>query len=178
MPRFARPALFGFLLACLSVPAMAQQRLLDSAIDTAIASFETAWPRLEAEMFGVDTAAYRDALTLQRFQSAHWGGTVSVELAISGDDTGSCARFAAYTRIPPEGGTVRMVLCPQFFTPGADDLRALTILHEMVHVVAGADECQAMAFAARVQQAASGTFTPVDAYWKANGCPGTAFELP
>ena len=160
-------------------PALAQERaMIDRAFDTAIATFEAALPHLGATEMGVDTAAYRDALTLQRFGSAHWGGTVEVDLAIRETQTGSCARYAAFVRIPPENGMVRLVLCPQFFSPGADALRALTLLHEMVHVVAGSDECRAMAFAARVEQAATGRFTPVAAYWQASRCAASAFSLP
>ena len=167
------------LIALLSGPAMAQgQATLDRAIDAAIATFEAARPALDEAELGVDVAAYRDALTLQRFGSAHWGGTVTVELVIRETASGSCGRFAAFTRIPPEHGTVSLVLCPQFFSPGADALRELTVLHEMVHVVAGPDECQAMAFTARVEQAASGQFTPVDAYWQANECAASSFRLP
>lgn len=152
--------------------------MLDRALDTAIATFEAARPHLVPGEMGVDVAAYRDALTLQRFASAHWGGTVTVDIAIRETRTDSCTRFAAFIRIPPENGTVRLVLCPQFFSDGADDLRVLTLLHEMVHAVAGPDECRAMAFAARVEQAAAGRFTPVDAYWQANGCADSGYKLP
>lgn len=171
--------LVALLIALLTSPAIAQdQAALNRALDAAIAMFETARPGLDATEVGVDVAAYRDALTLQQFGSAHWGGTVTVELIIRSTAGGSCGQFAAFARIPPENGIVSLVLCPQFFTPGADDLRRLTILHEMVHVVAGADECRAMAFAARVEQAASGRFTPVDAYWQASGCAGSRYALP
>jgi hypothetical protein len=168
------------ILALLAAgPALAQeQAMLDRALDAAIATLETALPRLAAAEMGVDVAAYRDALSLQRFASAHWGGTITVDLDIRETRTGSCGRFAAFVRIPPENGAVRLVLCPQFFAPDADGLRELTMLHEMVHAVAGPDECQAMAFAARVQQAAKGHFTPVDAYWRASGCAGSGFSLP
>lgn len=152
--------------------------MLDRAQDVAIAMFEAARPHLGQSEMDVDTAAYRDALTLQRFASSHWGGTVTVDITIRETRTGSCTRFAAFMRIPPENGTVRLVLCPQFFSDGADELRVLTLLHEMVHAVAGPDECQAMAFAARVEQAAAGRFTPVDAYWLANGCAGSGYTLP
>lgn len=165
-------------LLLLPAAAQAQQSSLDAAITSAVATFEAARSRLDPGAFGVDGAAYRDALSLQRFQSARWGGAVQVQMSISQDSGGSCGRFAAYTRFPPENGSIRLVLCPQFFTRGADALRELTILHEMVHVVAGGDECQAMAFAASVQMAASGAFTPVDGYWRANGCEGGAFRLP
>lgn len=167
------------LFALCASPATAQDSaLLDRALDAAIATFERALPRLSATEMGVDVAAYRDALTLERFQSARWGGEIAVDLGISAGANGSCGRFAAFVLVPPENGVVRLVLCPQFFTPGADALRELTILHEMVHVVAGTDECQAMAFAARVEQAAKGAFTPVDAYWRASGCSRSAYRLP
>lgn len=166
-------------LLCLVAPARADDAaLLERAQTRATATLEAAFPRLEAVEFGVDVAAYRDALTLGRFQSSVWGGTVTVGTAIRDGATGSCNRYAAFVRIPPENGAVSLVLCPQFFTEGADALRELTILHEMVHVVAGSDECQAMAFAAAVQQAATGTFTPVEAYWEANGCAATGYRLP
>jgi hypothetical protein len=171
--------LVALLIALLTSPAFAQdQATLNRAVDAAIAMFETARPALGGTEFGVDVAAYRDALTLRQFGSAHWGGQITVELVIRSTASGSCGRFAAFARIPPESGAVSLVLCPQFFTDGADDLRRLTILHEMVHVVAGVDECRAMAFAARVEQAASGRFTPVDAYWQASGCAGGRYALP
>lgn len=152
--------------------------LLDQALSRAVDSFERAFPKLGASLFGVDVAAYRDALTLQQFSSQVWGQTVRVTIRTQGDEGGSCGRFAAFARVPPKDGSVPLVLCPKFFTPEADELRELTILHETVHVVAGTDECQAMAFAAEVQQAATGRFTPVDGYWQASGCEGSAFRLP
>lgn len=167
------------LIALLTGTAMADDRaMLNEAVDAAIATFEAARPALAEVAMGVDVAAYRDALTLQQFQSSHWGGGVTLDLAIRDTADGSCSRFAAFVRIPPENGVVRLVFCPQFFSTGAEALRELTVLHEMVHVVAGPDECQAMAFAARVEQAATGTFTPVDAYWQASGCEGSEFRLP
>ena len=159
-------------------PAMAQQLLLDTAVEAALNTFETAWPRIGSADFGVDGTAYRDALGLHQFQSGHWGGTVRVDLAIADQASGPCSRFAAYTRMPPDSGTIRLIFCPQFFADGADTLRELTILHEMVHVVAGGDECQAMAYAARIEMLARGNYTPVAAYWQANDCDGTAFSLP
>ena len=166
------------VLTLLATPALAQDRaMLDEAFDAAIATFERALPRLDATP-GVDVAAYRDALTARRFQSELWDGSVTLDLVMRETPDGSCARFAAFVLIPPEHGSVRLVLCPQFFTPGADALRELTVLHEMVHVVAGADECRAMAFAAGIEQAAKGAFTPVDAYWRASGCEGSGFRLP
>lgn len=165
--------------AAFAMPAAAQDRvLLERAFDNALDTFERALPRLGATAMGVPVADYRDALSLMRFNSSHWGGTVTVTTALRGDKSGSCTRFAAFVRIPPENGTVPLVLCPQFFSEGADTLRELTLLHEMVHVVAGPNECQAMAFAAMVQQASAGDFTPVDAYWQAHGCAGSDFSLP
>jgi len=162
-----------------AVPAMAQDgQVQDTAINAAFATFERALPDLATTEFGVDVGAYRAALGLQRFQSVKWGGSVSVEIRRQAEASGGCARFVAFVRVPPQDGVVPLVLCPKFFTEGTDELRALTILHEMVHVVAGPDECQAMAFAARVQQAATGTFTPVDAYWRASNCVKSAYRLP
>lgn len=171
--------LVAMIVLLLTPPALAEDRaMLDQAVDAAIATFEAALPQLDAGGTGVDLVAYRDALTLQRFQSGYWGGTVTLDLQIRDTSDGSCSRFAAFVRTPPEAGVVSLVLCPQFFTPSADALRQLTVLHEMVHVVAGPDECQAMAFAARIEQAATGAFTPVDAYWQASGCGSSAFRLP
>lgn len=152
--------------------------LLNAAFDRATRTFERALPQLPRELFGVDVAQYHDGLKRLRFASTRWGGTVRVEREIRPEASGSCGRFAAFVRVPPQDGAVRLVLCPQFFTPRADSLRELTILHEMVHVVAGTDECQAMAFAAAVQQAATGAFTPVTAYWRSSKCAGTDYNLP
>jgi hypothetical protein len=171
--------LAALLIVLLTAPVFARdQAMLDRALDAAIDTFETALPRLDAGALGVDLSAYRDAMTLRRFDSAKWGGTITLDIVIPDAPDGSCSRFAAFVRIPPENGAVRLVLCPQFFSEGADALRELTMLHEMVHVVAGPDECQAMAFAAAVEQAAKGRFTPVDAYWRASGCEGSEFRLP
>ncbi len=167
-------------LVMMAAPAVAAQEgaLVERALAGALEDFERALPALDAELFGVDVGAYRDALSLQQFASARWGATVRVAIQTQGDDGGKCAQFAAFTRVPPRDGVVPLVLCPRFFTEGADALRRLTILHEMVHVVAGADECQAMAFAAQVEQLASGRWTQVDAYWRASGCGGSGFRLP
>lgn len=171
------PALPLFVGLLLATPARAEP-LLDAAFDRAIAQFERAQAQLSPTEFGVDVAAYRDALTLRRFTSSHWGAPVRLEVALREAASGSCNRYAAFVRIPPENGAVTLVACPQFLTPGADALRTLTILHEMVHVVAGSNECRAMAFAARVEHLATGRHTPVEAYWRDNGCAGSGFSLP
>ena len=152
--------------------------MLNTALGGAVDRFERALPALGGTEMGVDVAAYRDALTLQRFSSERWGGTVAVAIETQEGESGPCAQYAAFTRVPPADGVVPLVLCPGFFAPGADDLRTLTLLHEMVHAVAGADECQAMAFAARIEQLATGRWTPVDAYWQASGCAGSRYSLP
>ena len=165
------------LLALFSVlPARAD--LTDDAFDLALAQFERARPALPAELFGVDVPAYRKALTLREFHSAYWGGTIRLRIENGRESTASCARFAAFVRLPPNNGTVSLVLCPQFSTPGADALRRLTVLHELVHVVAGPSECRAMAFAAKIEHLASGSFTDVTRYWQANGCENSGFSLP
>ncbi|KKB78670.1 hypothetical protein VW35_09090 [Devosia soli] len=170
-----RLALIVFLVLSGLMPARAG--VVESAFDRAIAQFEAALPKLQAELFGVDTAAYRDALTLRNFASRHWGGRVELKVR-EGSSDGSCARFAAFVRLPPENGTMSLILCPQFSTEGADSLRTLTILHEMVHVVAGPNECRAMAFAAEIERLSTGAVTPVDVYWQTNGCDGSGFRRP
>lgn len=133
--------------------------MMDAAFDRAISQFETARQKLPAELFGVDVAAYRAALTFRKFTSSHWGGTITMRVENGSETNNSCSRYAAFVRLPPSEGEVSLVLCPQFSTDGADALRTLTILHELVHVVAGPNECRAMAFAAHVEQAATGRFT-------------------
>jgi hypothetical protein len=166
------------LLAILLFPGPALANPINIAIDDAVAAFERAAPRLAATEMGVDVLAYRDALIRGRFASTHWGGMIDLDVMEQPEANGDCARFAAYVRIPPENSRVSLVVCPQFSSDGADALRRLTILHEMVHVVAGPDECRAMAFAARIEQLAFGNFTPVERYWQANACAGSAFRLP
>lgn len=151
---------------------------VDTALSDAIALFERAAPALGAAPQGVDLAAYREALTLGTFTSPFWGETLNLDLQVATRAEGACRDYAAYVRLPPREGTVPLVICPEFSTAGTRDLRRLTIVHEMVHVVAGADECRAMAFAAAVEQAALGSFTRVDAYWQAKGCAGSGFSLP
>ena len=152
--------------------------MLNTALGGAVDHFERALPALGAVEMGVDVSAYRDALTLQRFASERWGGTVEVAIERQESESGQCGRYAAFTRVPPADGVVPLVLCPRFFAPGADALRTLTLLHEMVHAVAGTDECQAMAFAAQIEQLATGQWTPVDTYWQASGCAGSRYSLP
>jgi len=164
-----------FVFGSLSARAETAQTAFTEAVDL----FEAALPSLPAEVVGVDLSTYRDAITLRQFRSAYWGGTVSLRVAEAGETSeGSCKNFAAFVRLPPQQGKLVLTLCPQFSTPGADALRRLTIIHEMVHVVAGPDECRAMAFAATIEKAATGTFTPVDRYWAANKCAASAFSLP
>jgi hypothetical protein len=157
---------------------LARADTAEAAFDRAIAQFETARRDLPAELFGIDVSAYRAALTFREFRSSYWGGTVRLNLENGSEASGSCARFAAFVRLPPSEGQISLVLCPQFWTDGADALRTLTILHELVHVVAGPNECRAMAFAAEVEQAATGRFTDVGSYWRANSCEGSGFSLP
>jgi hypothetical protein len=158
--------------------APARADVVDSAFSNAIDQFERAMPRLPDTLFGVDVPAYRDALTLRRFSSPHWGSTVELRVVRDGRGEQSCTRYAAFVRLPPSNGKLTLVLCPQFDTKGADALRTLTVLHEMVHVVAGKDECRAMAFAARIEFLATGAFTPVGRYWQANRCESSGFSQP
>lgn len=177
---FMRAALFTIALSMFSAPVAAQERqaIFTRALQDAISQFEAARPRLPSSVSGVDIEAYRHALALRPFAAGLWQREMLVEPIIRAEATASCARYAAFVRLPPEKGRVRLVLCPQFFEPGGAALRAMTLLHEMVHAVAGADECRAMAFTALVQKEASGRFTPVDTYWRANGCEGSEFRLP
>lgn len=173
--RLPRSILALFLL-CLAV-APASGDAVETALNDAIAAFEQASPHLGAETFGVELAAYRDALTLGRFTSRYWGQALVLALD-RGSNAGGCARFAAYVSLPPRNGQVSLSICPQFSSEGTRQLRRLTILHEMVHVVAGPDECRAMAFAAEVEHAATGAHTPVGRYWQANNCDRSGFTLP
>ena len=166
-----------FLFLALSL-ASARADVVDTAFSRAVDQFDSALPQLPAELFGVDVSAYRDALTLRQFSSSYWGGTISLRVENGSKDNASCARFAAFVRLPPSNGQVSLILCPQFRTEGADALRRLTVLHELVHVVAGPDECRAMAFAAQIEQLAGGRVTNVDRYWQANDCDSSGFSLP
>jgi hypothetical protein len=170
------PLLATLALALPSGPARADA--ISTAFNDAMAAFTAAKAGLPAELAGVDVAAYGQALSSGQFASPHWGEAVILDLHESADNGGSCGRFAAYVHLPPRDGTVRLTLCPQFSAEGTPELRRLTVLHEMVHVVAGPDECRAMAFAARIEHLATGSFTPVDRYWQANGCEGSGFSLP
>ncbi len=166
------------LLAFIIAPSAHAEVLVNSALDGAIAVFEKAALRLGRETFDVDVPAYHEALTQRRFVSGYWGQTLTVSIASAKATDPGCNSFAAYVTLPPRDGVVTLVTCPQFLSPGADALRRLTILHEMVHVVAGPDECRAMAFAARLEQLALGQHTPVERYWRANNCAASSFSLP
>lgn len=177
--RFYR-LLLGLLALLLSAGASAadERVALDRALSEARTLFAAARPALDGRRFGLDLDAYAAALALEPITPSVWDGAVRVVPEIRARASGSCQRYAAFVVMPPAAGQLRLVLCPQYFSPGADDLRRLTMLHEMVHAVAGRDECRAMALAAAIEQAASGRHTPVDAYWRANGCPDSAFRLP
>lgn len=166
------------LLAALLSPTHAYADVIDDTFADARAAFQIAAPQLSRTVFGVDVTAYGEALSSAQFTSSHWGQPAELVVTTPDSAGGSCKRFAAYVRIPPENGRVTMVVCPQFRTGGAAELRRLTILHELVHVVAGSDECRAMAFAAQIELLATGTYTPVDRYWSANTCQTSRFSLP
>ena len=174
--RFSPLVLALLVLAVVPVPARADA--ISASISDAIDAFSRARSSLPETLAGVDIKAYGNALQSGRFTSRHWGGEVVLDLFESADASGSCARFAAYVSLPPQNGVVRLTLCPQFSAEGTPSLRRLTVLHEMVHVVAGPDECRAMAFAARIETLATGRFTPVTTYWQANDCDGSGFSLP
>lgn len=151
---------------------------INNAFNDAIALFERAAPRLSSVHQGVDIGAFRDALTLGQFSSGYWGRDITLSITEQTSANGSCANYAAFVRIPPQEGHIEMTFCPEFSTHGTPTLRRLTVLHEMVHVVAGADECGAMAFASAVEYAATGSFTGVERYWRANQCDRSGFALP
>jgi hypothetical protein len=166
------------LLALLAAASPAHADVVDDAFSDARAAFERAAPALAAGEFGVDIVAYGEALAGNRFASTQGNGQPLRLGVLRGDGGGSCDRYAAYVTLPPRDGEVTLVVCPQFRESGTPALRMLTVLHEVVHAVAGPSECRAMAFAARVEHLATGTHTPVDRYWRANGCEGSAFTLP
>ncbi|HWU17464.1 MAG TPA: hypothetical protein VN155_07250 [Devosia sp.] len=171
--------LCALFLAMFALPAQAQQNaLLDKAIAGATRTFERALPQMGVTTMGVDNSAYADALKSRRFHSARTGNARDVIFVIEETSKGSCAKFAAYVAPVANSEAAHMFLCPQFFTQGADLLRETTILHEMVHVVTGTDECQAMAYTAHVQMLATGSYVPVAKYWKENGCAGSRYALP
>ena len=162
-----------------SAPAQAQQqRMLDNALAGATRTFEQAMGKLGTATEGVDTAAYRDALKRHRFYSSQWDMELEVDFLIKSAEDRRCDSFAAYVIPAIESGAVNVVLCPKFFSSGADALRETTILHEMVHVVAGTDECRAMAYTAQLQFIATGRFQSVAQYWDKNRCGRSAFSLP
>jgi hypothetical protein len=160
-------------------PTQAQQdAAIAEALRGAVQTFERALPQLDAVTMGVPVDQYHDALTRMRFASSQWNAELAVHLVSNESEQGLCAHFAAYVTPAIEQSAVSLVICPQFDAPGAGALRQTTILHEMVHVVAGTDECQAMAFTAHVQMLANGTFQPVTEYWKKNKCDGSRYRLP
>lgn len=169
----------GVLLAALAlvVPAWAQQSVLDRALRDAVATAENASAGLGRSAFGVDTAAYLRALRDHVVIGAD-GQSVPVHFVVEQSAAGSCQKFAAYVLAVANDPGKYVFICPQFFTPGADRLRETTLLHELVHVVAGRDECQAMAFTARLQFLASGSFQPVAKYWADSQCEVSRYRLP
>lgn len=173
-----RSVLRFLLLTALPIVSPLASDTVSVALSDVVAAYSRAAPHLSAVSHGVDVAAYRDALLTGRFTSPHWGQPLQLDLQQTASADGSCGRFAAYVRLPPRNDEVVLVLCPQFVDEGTPELRRLTILHEMVHVVAGPDECRAMAFAAQVENLAEGRFTPVDRYWQANNCANSGFSLP
>lgn len=169
---------FLLCLAVFSTAAPAQADPIGRALDDAKAYFRQAAPALSGNPFGVDLRAYSDALFEGNFTSSHWGRRVELIIFDQPDTSGLCSKFAAFVTTPPRDGKITLTLCPQFSRQGTDALRTLTILHELVHVVAGPDECRAMAFAAQVEFLASGAYSRVDAYWEAHKCQHSAHKMP
>lgn len=172
-----KAVLVALSVLALVSPAMAQRDVLDRALADAAATAREASGRLAPTEFGVDTAAYLQALE-QRLFTRPDGQAVPVRFVIEESAAGSCEKFAAYVVPVANDPSKYVFICPQFFTPGADRLRETTLLHELVHVVAGRDECQAMAFTARLQFLASGSFQPVAQYWAASKCANSRYRLP
>src|SRR5690606_37655751 len=75
---------------------------VDAAGRGPIAAFAAARPLLGAVADGVDVAAYGNALGGRGFVSAYWGGVVEMAVEELLEATGSCSRFAAFVRMPPE----------------------------------------------------------------------------
>lgn len=166
-------------LVLLAAPVQAQpDDLIDAALRSAARTFDRAAGQLDAVSMGVSRADYSDALTRRRFGSTLWGATLDVRVARNDSEGGLCAGFAAYVTPAIEQGAVVLTICPRFLLPGADGLRETTVLHEMVHVVAGPDECRAMAYTAQIQVLATGTFQPVREYWARNNCQASRYRLP
>ena len=155
-----RLALLWAALLLLVSPAFAQNNaMLDQALKSARQTFAQAAPDMGAVSLGVDNSLYADALLRNRFQSP--SGQVDVGFVIEDRNGGECARFAAYVAPVADKSASYIFLCPKFFSPGADVLRETTILHELVHIVAGPDECRAMAYTAKLQSRATGAYQPV-----------------
>lgn len=172
-------AVVVMLALLLAAPGQARERDgLDQALRAATATFARAKPQLGAVTAGVETQAYGDALAGRRFHSQFWGADLAVSFVMAGAEQKRCDRFAAFAIPAVERGVVEIFLCPQFFSDGTDALRQTTILHEMVHAVAGPDECRAMAYTAQLQVLAAGAFQRVAAYWDRNDCDGSPFRLP
>jgi hypothetical protein len=177
--RFVPLAALAAALLVSTAPAKAQSwPLLDRALAEAAQTFARAQGALGASSMGVSTETYGQALRNLRFVPPGGGAPVQVAFAAQGEGDTSCSRFAAYVIPAPAAGTITINLCPQFFASGTDGLRQTTILHELVHVVAGPDECRAMAYTAKLQWLATGTFQPVTNYWRQSGCDASPFSLP
>jgi hypothetical protein len=171
--------LCALFLAMLALPAQAQQNaLLDKAIAGATRTFERALPQMGAITMGVDNSAYADALKARRFSLRPHRQCTRRHLRDRGQQQRLMRQIRRLCRPVANSDAAHLFVCPQFFTPGADLLRETTILHEMVHVVNGTDECQAMAYTAHVQMLATGSYVPVAKYWKENGCAGSRYRLP
>jgi hypothetical protein len=169
----------GCALAVSVAPANAQSwALLDRALAGATQIFAKAQDALGASSMGVSTQAYGQALVRQRFRPPGQDAAMTVLFKREDGADPGCARFAAYVIPAPQQRTATIYLCPQFFQSGTDELRTTTILHEMVHVVAGPDECLAMAYTAGVQLLATGRFQPVADYWRQSGCASSPYRLP
>jgi len=164
--------LLAVVLVCLGTAQVAAEPALDNALRAAREVFNRAAPALSGTIMGVDTASYAAALLRQQTPDG------ALQFVIETNENGSCRKFAAYVGRVDGTADTFLFLCPQFFMPGADALRVTTILHELVHVVAGPDECRAMAYAAHLEMLANGRFQPVEAYWQRNGCASSRYRLP
>lgn len=161
-------------LFCLTttLSASANEPMLDAALRSARDILADATPQLAASTMGVDAAAYSAALIDKRAPNGR------LQFVIQERGNGSCSKFAAYVGRVEGSNDTFLFLCPQFFSPGADRLRVTTLLHEVVHVVAGPDECRAMAYTAHLEMLAEKRFQPVDAYWRSNDCAASRYGLP
>lgn len=146
--------------------------LLQKTAETVNLSYFKEW--------NIDPEIYRSALNQGEFYAPYWSKSVKVKYVIGTNDTPLCDTSKAYVEheeLNSRELVSTLVVCPGFFTYPHMQYQAETILHELVHVVTGPDECRAFAYAYTIIYFALSEATLNERLWSHYNCDSSTYNI-